>query len=251
VGNLNRDFRREFAWALWQGGTGLFLLCLLMALAAGLWPEMIFPAGDGEQPVPLRVLQTLAVGQVAFIFLIFPLVMMRRFSRGQVRFPLAHGLAMTAAGLACAAPFYLAAAKLSDASATDVLRTLVLIVLLWPVGWAAGKWMRRPAVGHGGDNVNGDVNVVRNHAYPPAAAPVLILALIAVAGLPALFYVLKEFLPGWPADWLWDLAPVTLAWQVAARGQAPFAGLSWPIFVWLAVAIVADVLSALIAPSGD
>ena len=167
------------------------------------------------------MLQTLAVGQMVFVFLVWPLVMQWRSQHGRGGRSAAHAFAMATASLLMAAPFFFAAGYLADASVVDVLRTAALGLLFWPVGWAVGAC----ATGRCGTLVTG----------------VLITGLLAMGGLPLVYYVLLEFLPHWPHEWVWNVAPATLAWQVAASRQGLVAGPVWAVLVWDVIAIGAGV----------
>jgi hypothetical protein len=226
-------FFREFYQSCWSGAGVLYLGVLLASMAIGLWPTIISPPAEGLHPAPLPTLQTLAVGQTVFVFLVWPLVMLRRFQHGRGDCPASHALAMAVASLVMAAPFYIAAGFLADATVVDVLRTATLGFLFWPVGWAAGAWAAGGTAAS--DGHRGTLITV-----------VLIAGLIAMGGLPLIYYVLLEFLPHWPHEWLWDFAPAALAWQIADRGQGLAAGPAWAVIAWEVIAIGAGLVRAAI-----
>ncbi|MFB3893587.1 MAG: hypothetical protein ACE15C_16360 [Phycisphaerae bacterium] len=121
-------------------------------------------------------------------------------------------------------PFYLAAAYLGDATARDVVRSAIGILLLWPVGWAAGVLVARPA----------------------ARPAVIILMLIIALGLPAACYIVREFLTVFSENFqqqLWLLTPATFAWETAGARPAADGSIpplpAWAALVWPILAIVA------------
>lgn len=217
-------FGGQFLWAMWQPGMLLQFVVLLIFLGMGLWPQTVYPPSEGSARAALPTLQTVAMGQVSYFFLVFPLVMLRRFGRGQVTRPGAQCLGTLVGSILLGLPFYLVAAYLADATSIDGVRTMTLVAMLWPAGWAAGAWMRRPS----------------------ATAVVMTASLIAMAGLPAMVYVVKEFLPAWPADWLWDFAPATLTWQVAQSRQGLVSGPGWAALAWLAIALAAGAAATVV-----
>jgi len=156
--------------------------CCLLGLAAGLWSEYVLPRSL-PAPAPLMVLQTVAVGQVGFFLLIYPVLIV--------------------------------AAFLSDATASDAVRVMILEISLLPVSLACGLWLRRPRM----------------------RTVVWTVMILSVLALPAVYYVFYDFLPAVKARWLWDIAPVTLVWQNAsARGGSWMVAPAWAQFAWLAVA---------------
>jgi len=221
---------------LWRPAGILYLAVCLAALAVGLWPDAVYPSRSNYRPAPLPTLQTLAVGQAAFILLVHPLVLLRRRDKAarpeheDARAFLASAVLETLGMLAATAPFYAAAAWLADATVGDVLRAALYAACLWPTAWA-GAWcmIRRPRW----------------------ASAVVLGLLLAALGLPAAWYVAREFLPAvGDAGWLWRLAPATFAWDNAASrlpNAAPeplWALLAWPaIAVAVAIGAQADAVS--------
>jgi len=202
--------------AAWRPAGLLYLAACLAGLAAGLYPEAIYPSRRDVVPAPLPALQALATAQVLFILIVHPLIVLRRADFGRIRRYGPETIVESVTWLIATVPLYVAAAYLADATATDVLRTVLYVACLWPVAWAAGAILRRCRA---------------------ARAPLLLLLLIVAAG-PALFYVLREFMPLYPSDWLWQAAPATAAWDAAAsRAPNPFPQPLWSLLLWPAFAL--------------
>ena len=64
--------------AFWRPVGVIYLLVCLAGLGAGFWPDVIYPSPPDFHPAPLPVLQTLAVAQVGFFLLIYPIILFRR-----------------------------------------------------------------------------------------------------------------------------------------------------------------------------
>jgi len=205
----------------------LYLAFLLAGLAAGLWPDAIYPARGELRPAPLPALRTVAVAQVAFILLAYPLVLLARWRRGwSARFWAASAVE-SAALLAVAVPFYVAAAYLADATATDALRTAIYAAALMPLAWSAGAWM------------------ARSRRWRPWVAVDMITITLA---LPAAWYIAREFLTPDPLEWLRQLAPATFAWRTAAaRVPSLLARPVWALAIW-PLAAAASICSLWLRP---
>jgi len=203
--------------AAWRPVGGIYLLVLLAATAAGMWPEAIYPTRDDLPAAPLPVLPAVALGQVAFVLLIYPLVALVRAARPRPG-RLWPDAPIEAAGLMiAAAPFYLVAAWLADAVAADVARVVVYTAGLWTVAISAAALLRR---------------------FPPARPAILVALLLVAAGLPAAWYIAVEFVTTFEgAEWLWQLAPATFAWDAArARAGSWLPRPLWAMLVWPGVA---------------
>ena len=203
---------------------------LLVGLAAGLWPQAIFPSKSPAGGGALPALQALAVSHVIFVVLIWPLMLMRGVSGGASR-P-ARIIVTVALYVLVSAPFYVAAAWLGDAGPVDVIRTAVYVACLAPLGWAAGTYM---AGGRAGSSW------------------VLLAMLLVVAGVPAAHYIALEFLSGaGNAGWLWALGPATGVWDVAAsRGESIVPRPVWPLAIYLIAAAGIALARALIGHSAN
>ncbi|HHH75652.1 MAG TPA: hypothetical protein ENL03_01345 [Phycisphaerae bacterium] len=158
----------------------------------------------------------MAVGQVGFFLLIYPVILLTRAKRSDglgKMFP--ASVIECAALLAISVPLLIVAAFLSDATASDAVRVMILEISLLPVSLACGLWLRRPRM----------------------RTVVWTVMILSVLALPAVYYVFYDFLPAVKARWLWDIAPVTLVWQNAsARGGSWMVAPAWAQFAWLAVA---------------
>ncbi len=228
--------RSTHAWsAVWRPGALVYLAMLLGGLAAGLWPQYIYPA-QRNHPVPLPALQCLIAAQAAFFILVFPLFLRRSASPGAgdasgavtaIAGPhgpgcwcryLAAAAAQTIVLVVIAAPFYVLAAYLADATATDVLRAVVYIVSICPLAWWGGWALARS----GG-----------------AVTAALLVLLTAGLGLPAAWYIARDFFNSSAAATLWRIAPALEAWNAAAsRSEGLLPVPAWPVIVFPIVACV-------------
>lgn len=216
------------AHVAWRPAGLVYLAVLLAAMAIGLWPDWVYPrseyrleAAEAMRPVaaPLPALKTVAVGQVFFAMAIYPVMLLLRLEKRRPQRYWRDVCLETLGFTIAAVPFLLAAAYVSDATASDVIRASLVVLAAWPLSWAAGRWMAGPG--------------------RPAA---LVAMLVMLAGLPAMFYVAREFLALMPSDWMWDLAPATSAWKNAAsRGAGILPQPLWPPVAWLAMAIASTV----------
>ena len=203
------DTPRRRPW--WRPAALGWLALLTAGLAAGLWPDAIYPPRADLRPAPLPVLPAVAAAQAVFIFLVYPLVLMHRSRRGGRPMRPGGVVGESVLLMLAAAPFHAAGAWLGDASAADVARGVLAVAATWPVAWAAGALLpaRRKA----------------------GSAVVLFLAAAAL-GLPAMYYIALEFFAAGPrAAWLWHLGPVTFAWENAAARATEF--LPRPLWAWL------------------
>ena len=193
-------------------GVVLSQLCTLAAsLAAGLFPEAIAPDIDGIAPRTLPVLQCLALGQAAYLLLIWPLA-----TRGG---SLPSLLGMLGMSLLLSLPAWALAAVLSDAVAIDVARTALYLLLLCPLSLVAARGLSRPS-----------------------GRTVLLLGLlIIVLGLPAGYYIVREFIAVSPlgaVERIWQLGPLTTAWEVATPRSGHWLPQPvWAALVWVVVAV--------------
>ncbi len=213
----------------WRPAGLAYLLVCLAGLAIGLWPEAIVSSRHLPRTAPLPVLQTLAVCQVAYILLVYPLVLFRRSQRGSIGEWFWRAVVVeTCTFMFVAVPFYVAAAYLADAVAVDVVRLVLQLLLLWPLAWVAGLWLLAPA---------------------GRTAATLLLVLIALA-LPAACYITLEFMPALRVGWLWDLTPATFAWRSAAsRGDSWVPQPLWALLVWPVVALTAAMVRMMLPRS--
>jgi len=217
--------------AAWRPGGVIYLVLCLAGLAAGLWPDAIYPSHVDVRPAPLPVLQTLALAQVAFVLLVLPLLAAGEHQRSGGRdYVVRMGLA-SAVYLWVAAPCYVAAFFLADATETDITRAILCVASLMPLAWAAGAWLAGRA-----------------------GRPVALLGLLLVAmGLPAGYYIAIEFLaPVGSAEWVWRLAPATFTWDNAAsRGASALPKPLWAFCVWPIAAAVVGLLRVMGSSGGN
>ncbi len=215
--------RRGLTAAAWQAGGLVYLGVCVLALLVGLFPHVVYPP-RGVQAAPLPALRALTLGQGLFILVGWPLLCIWRTQRGPIARYAAKSIIEAVAWLLVAVPLYVAAAWLSDATAIDVARSVLVLAALWPLAWAAGALMR--AV--------------------PSLTPAVLIAMLVLAAMPAVWYLWREFLGSLPAGWLWDLAPATYIWQAAgSRSPNLLPSPAWPPAAWLAAAAATWTLGAL------
>ncbi|NLF32668.1 MAG: hypothetical protein GX591_17470 [Planctomycetes bacterium] len=197
---------------VWTAAGLLWPATNLAALAAGLFPRAIDPAASAASP---PALQALAVGQVAFALVAWPVMIQAR-GRRSWRLDAAELVLWSA----LAAPFVGAAACIADAGGADVVRLVLIVVTAFVAGWLLG----RAAL-----------------AGRTAASAALVVGLLAAAGLPAAVCLPWESAAGGvsgcePAA-LWRLCPTTFAWSALAGDRdAWLPSPVWPPLIWPAVA---------------
>jgi len=214
----------------WQPAGLAYMAALLAGLAIGLWPETLWPAMEPRPAPPLPTLQTLAVAQLMFFLLVYPMVLLKRFApraadpgqagakRPYWRTVVPESLLL----LALAGPFYLPAAFLADATATDALRCAICVASFLPLAWLAGAHLARARRG---------------------ASAVTLALLVVALGLPAACYVAIEFLTPSAAHWASTATPAMIVWRNAAARidslwpQPLSAALAWPAVAALAAAL--------------
>ncbi len=195
------------------------LVVCLGALAIGLWPGAVVAEYGAPNSVPLPVLQCLAVAQVGFILLVYPLILMRRSLRDSEKSKKLCPLQMAIESfvmMLTAAPLYVIGTYLSDGVFADAVRLWLYLAGIFPLGWLAGMHLAR------GWRIGAMLGAV----------------LIAL-GLPAGFYIAAEFAPS-AAIVMRRIAPAIFAWDVASpRGPTYWPDPLWAWFIWPGVAILA------------
>jgi len=189
----------------------MYVATCLAGLAAGLWPDAIHRS-QSLHVAPLPTLRALVVAQVVFMLIVHPLVLLRRTGAGE---RLSQSSWEFSAWLLVTIPFYIVAAWLADAVVADVMRAVIVVIAVSVFAWGGG------------------VVMARLKAFCPAAMLALLLTAI---GMPAVYYILRDFVgvPAMRLRWLWDLAPVTLAWDAAAARSGSWYLLPvWPWVFWL------------------
>ena len=218
---MNENDSKERVKLPWRATGAVYLLTLLGALAAGLWPEAIVPPRE-PTAAPLPALQALAVGQLAFILLIYPLALLRRQTSGE-RQSIRAMAGESAMMMLATAPFYFIATYLSDATAVDVARVVTAAAIVWPAAWAVGLAFA---------------------TAKPAGVTVILLALLAATlGLLWAYYLALEFTASPSAAQAFrHFSPILNVWDIAA--SRPPHGTAQGL-VFLAVETVAAVASLL------
>ena len=220
---------------MWRPAGAVYLAALLAGLAAGLWPEAIYPSRLVVRSPVLPALQTVVLAQVAFGLLCLPLIVLRRASREQVR----PGCLAAECGvfLLVAVPFYVAAGFLADAVAADVVRAAACIAAIWTFAVSASLLL----------------------AARPAWRPwVMLLLVVTALGLPAAYYIALDFIvvaspaaaefttPPAAIAWLWHLTPATFAWTTAAARTGTWCpGPAWAVLLWPGLAVACCALQVL------
>lgn len=200
--------------AVWRPTVAVYLGACLAALAAGLCPEAIRPHDHAHTLTPSPALQTLAVVQVVFVMLIYPLILWRRRGSDPRRGYWSRAAVEGVGFMAAAVPMYVVAGYFSDATVGDVVRTAIAVALVLPAAWTAGVLLERGLL-----------------------RPVVVVVLLAaVVGGPAMVYIQREFLPELTIDCS-AASPVVLIWRTAAARQGELVpGPLWAAFLWPGVA---------------
>ena len=211
--------RRAFSAvaAAWRPAGLLYLTAMLGALAVGLWPDAVYPVRDPYRPAALPVLGTLAVAQVGFWLLAYPLIVLHRGGRGGRNRLWPDTIVESLAWTILTVPFYIPAVILGDAAAADAVRTGFYIACLWPFAWACAAWLASES---------------------PGRSVIVLMCAIAGIGLPAAWYIAAELLPAVGAHgFLWHAAPATQAWETAtARSGSIGLQPAWAAVLWPALA---------------
>ena len=219
--------------AAWRPAGLLYLAAMLIGLAVGLWPGSIRGSGDPYSPASTPAVQTLAVAQVVFYLVAYPVIVLFRAS-GERRERWWPGTVIeTLFWTLLGAAFFVPAVWLSGSAVSDAIRGMGYVCGLWPMAWVCGAWLASRKAG---------------------GSAVMFVSVFTAMGLPWLWYVSAEFFPstGWH-EVLWKLCPVTQAWDVAAArgaggGFSPSPG--WAIVVWPAAAAAMFALRVIVPARG-
>jgi hypothetical protein len=216
MGEQRQDATRGWLGSVWGPAGALHALCCLAGLAAGLWPGTIHPSGFDTRSAVLPTLRTVAVAQIAFFWLVYPLVLLRRRVRPGISPGWRAVVVEPPVILLTAIPFYVMAAALGNATLWDVLRVALYVASGWPVVWAAWMWLRLPS----------------------ARTPVMLaMALVVLAG-PAVAYMLLEFVTsGYRA--VFNAAGVLRAWSLGGRSETLVTRPYWTWLLWPTVGLLA------------
>ena len=171
------------------------MVVLLAAVAAGLWPEAIYQRPDIPSGPTLKLLRALLVGQGVFFLLIWPACLLGQARRG-MSIGIIQAVTRAAMLLAIAAPVYVMSVFLSDATFADLLRGVLSVGAVIPLGYVAACYF------------------IRWRASTPVVLLVLLLGTLA---FPAGLYAVHEFvLPSGPIPPAAAYAgPVTFLWHQA------------------------------------
>ena len=208
----------------------VFLVVSLLALSAGAFWEFFLPAHWlGTRPGP-PVLQVLISVQAVFLIMFWPLLVgQRRYRRiGAFLFRSAVEYVIF---LAVGIPLYVVAAYLSDATATDVIRSVCYLSAVAMGALGLGLWVQA-GLATASPRQAGRAAII--------TAATLAGALIGLGG-PVMYYLLAELTDAaGSADWLWWASPATCAFESAAARV-----LHWyppPLWAWALWPVVGIVL---------
>jgi len=212
--SASTDNRGRAPAPTWRPAGALYLALLLAATAAGMWPDAVYPSRQDIRSAPLPTLRAVGLGQVAFVLLVYPAVLLGRAGDARRRRLWPAVLIEPAVLMLATVPFYVVAAWLADAVPQDAVRLALYVAGLWAFSAALAAAACR---------------------FPPARAAAFLLLGVLALGLPAAWYVAVEFLAA-PAsvEWLWQLGPATAAWDAAAARDVSWlprplwAALVWP-----------------------
>ena len=138
----NEIFMQKLLRHLFPGCGAIYLFMCLAGLAGGLWPEWVWPISSDFRPAPLPTLGTLALAQVLFFILAWPVVQFRRAEETSLGWQV-----IETAGLCfLTIPFYFACSWFGDAIFVDCLHKRVQGRFRarqesWrPHHWLSGPW---------------------------------------------------------------------------------------------------------------
>ncbi len=185
----------------------LFFLFCVAGFLCGLWPELIYvpPEGETVSGGTLPVLRCLAVAQIVFFTLVYPLVCLRRDGESA-----GMSAAEAAVMFALIIPLYYAASVFSDAAAADCLRAWIAVIAVFPLALACGRLLR-----------------VERSRTPGLAGMILFCP-----APPLLYYLFIEFCPALNAEWIAEFSPVLYAWSNAGTRMSPGEWRLLPMPLW-------------------
>lgn len=214
----------------WRATGVVFLIVSLLALSAGVFPGFFLPAHRSQIGTGSSALQMLISTQAIFLVMFYPLLAGRRRASRTGAFLLQSAFECVLF-LTAGIPLYVVAAYLSDATAADVIRSLLYLSAVATGALGLGLWVRA-GFAEASPRRAGRVWII--------TAVTLAGALIAVGG-PVLYYLLAELTDASvSAGWLWWASPTTCAFESAGAG-----GTNWyptPIWAWALWPVVGAVL---------
>ncbi len=205
------------------GSNGVvYLLFVTIGLAAGLWPEAIWP-GHAESADPtLPLLQTVVIAQILFALVAYPTIIIRRqlcdsANTAAATIPVIATAREAVIMLLVALPAYVAGWWFSDAVLTSALQSVLHVAAVFAcVVLACGADARG---GRGG-----------------AVVLAMLVMLVIAIGLPAGWYISAEFFDRpHVSDVLWNISPLLRGWTIAAGGAEVSSGQNTPWFAWSAI----------------
>ena len=209
---------------VWCATGVVFLVVSLLGLSAGAFWEFFLPAHRTLNIPNPPALQMLVSAQAIFLIMFWPLLVPR-----QLKF-LFHGVAEYVIFLAASVPLYVVAAWLSDATSTDVSRSLLYLSAVGVGAMGLGLWAR-----------TGRTAII--------TAVTLAGVLIGLGG-PAMYYLLVELTSeAGSVDWLWLASPVTCVFDLAGARDP-----NWyptPLWAWALWPVAGVTLAFLYLLAGE
>jgi hypothetical protein len=206
------------------GITAAYLLWLLAALAAGVFPRVIYQGHLGASTT-LPTLSVLTAGVMSFLLLAWPIRLMAVQGRSSWSAMFAQAGVDVLLGAAMLVPFVVVATFLSDGGWADGIRCVLAVGACVPLAALMGMVMG---------------------ARGPLRPWVLLTGLIATLGAPAGVYVLREFFAASPRliTRVWLGSPVGFAFQQGSAGEVgPLPGPLWPMLLWAGLTVAGGLIA--------
>jgi hypothetical protein len=207
------------------GTLASYLVIMLLAMAAGLWPEFVYQRPDVTPIAPLPLLRTLLIGQVGFFLLVWPGLLVGHPARGWL-----GGLLEAGVLLLISAPIYVMSFFLGDASLADLCRAVLTVLAVIPLGFVASRYIIR---------------------LPASVPAVVLVMLLLTLGYPAGLYILREFVLSTRSlpDAAATFGPFAYVWRQTSREITSL----WPVpgavaIAWLAFAFVGQMVLTIATP---
>jgi len=219
-------------FCLWRPAGVVFLVVSAAAVAAGAFPELLFPRHVAQRMTAPPALPGLMAAQAVFVMIFCTLLLRPRAGRGLGLY-LLETVGEYILWLAVSVPLYVVAAWLSDATVREVIRGVLYLSAVAAGAWGLGLWF-----------VSG---------RPAMMTAAVLVAVLAAAGLPVVYYLLAELAASPPgAAWLRWAGPATCAFGLtAARGGRWYPSPLWSWALWLAVGVLAGFARLVVSPRRD
>ena len=190
----------------WKPSGVIYLGFCLIGFISGLWVDVIYVNPNTITTAAVPVFHTLGLSQVLFFLLVWPLTILRR--NKTIATSISAAVIEFIGFFIASVPFYFVGARFSDATMIDFLRTIITVSPFCLFGLAAGRLMTYRGV-----------------------HPWVLLGLVIITIAPiGIYYIFSEFLYKVPAEWIWNVAPVSFTWTNSTQ-RIP-AILPKPLWVW-------------------